>query len=147
MQFTARRVSEQERQIGEQERIRSHVMLALKDLFRPELLNRIDEIVPFHSLTPEHLHEIVNLMIAQTQQRLAEQSIELQVTDAARSLLVANGYDPVYGARPLRRTVQRMLVDMLAESILQGTCSAGDTIVVDAVEGKLAMEVLASVFE
>jgi ATP-dependent Clp protease ATP-binding subunit ClpC len=145
MQFTSHRVSEHERQIGEQERILSHVMLALKDLFRPELLNRIDEIVPFHSLTPEHLHEIVNLMIAQTQQRIAEQSIDLQVTDATRSLLVAHGYDPVYGARPLRRTVQRMLVDMLAESILQKTCSPGDTIVVDAVEGKLALQVLACV--
>ncbi len=145
MQFTARRLSEHERQVEEQERILSHVMLALKDLFRPELLNRIDEIVPFHSLTPEHLREIVNLMIAQTQQRIAEQSIDLQVTDAARSLLVAQGYDPIYGARPLRRTVQRLLEDMLAELILQGTCSTGDTIVVDAVEGKLAMQVLALV--
>jgi ATP-dependent Clp protease ATP-binding subunit ClpC len=118
------------------------VMLALKDLFKPELLNRIDEIVPFHPLTQEHLHEVVNLMVAQTQQRIAEQSIDLQVTVAARSLLVANGYDPIYGARPLRRTVQRMLEDMLAESILLGICSAGDTIVVDVVEDKLAMQVL-----
>ncbi|MEO8973240.1 MAG: ATP-dependent Clp protease ATP-binding subunit, partial [Ktedonobacteraceae bacterium] len=127
--FTSRRESEQERQVGEYEHIRSQVMLALKDLFKPELLNRIDEIVPFHSLTPKHLHEVVNLMVAQTQKRIAEQSIDLQVTDAARSLLVANGYDPVYGARPLRRTVQRLLEDMLAESILLGTCSAGDRIV------------------
>ncbi|HVB22422.1 MAG TPA: ATP-dependent Clp protease ATP-binding subunit [Ktedonobacteraceae bacterium] len=140
--FTSRRESEQERQIGEYERIRSHVMLALKDLFKPELLNRIDEIVPFHSLTPEHLHQIVHLMVEQTQKRMAEQSFDLQVTTSARSLLVAHGYDPVYGARPLRRTIQRMLEDMLAESILQGTCSPGDTIMVDVVEGKLAMQVL-----
>jgi ATP-dependent Clp protease ATP-binding subunit ClpC len=140
--FTARRESEQERQVGEYERIRSQVMSALKGLFKPELLNRIDEIVPFHSLTPDHLHEIVDLMVGQTQKRMAEQAIDLQVANSARSLLVAHGYDPVYGARPLRRTVQRMLEDMLAESILQGTCSPGDTIVVDGVEGKLAMQVL-----
>lgn len=143
--FTSRRENEQTRQVSENEHIRSQVMLALKDLFKPELLNRIDEIVPFHPLTLEHLHQVVNLMVAQTQQRIAEQSIDLQVTVAARSLLVANGYDPVYGARPLRRTVQRMLEDMLAESILLGTCSPGDTIVVDVVEEKLAMQVLASV--
>ena len=140
--FTSRRENELARQVSENEHIRSQVMLALKDLFKPELLNRIDEIVPFHPLTQEHLHEIVDLMVGQTQKRIAEQSIDLQVTDTARSLLVANGYDPVYGARPLRRTVQRMLEDMLAESILQGTCSPGDTIVVDVVEGKLAMQVL-----
>ena len=79
-------------------------------------------------------------MIDQTQQRLAEQSIELQVTDAARCLLVEHGYDPVYGARPLRRTVQRMLDDMLAESILRGDLAAGDRVFVDVVDGQLIAE-------
>ena len=137
MAFTSRGQSTQERQRKEHERIAASVTLALKDLFKPELLNRIDEIVPFHILEPEHLHEIVDLMVAQTQRRMQGQGIELQVSDVARSLLVQHGYHPVYGARPLRRTVQRMLEDMLAEGILQGAFVAGDTVMVDVVEGRL----------
>ncbi len=114
-------------------------------MFKPELLNRVDEIVVFHTLEQEHLREIVDLMIGQTQERLVEQSIEFQVTDAARSLLMEHGYDPVYGARPLRRTVQRMLDDMLAESILRGTLSHGDRVIVDVVEGQLTIETVALV--
>lgn len=115
----------------------------LKSLFKPELLKRIDAIIPFHTLEPEHLREIVDLMIAQTPQRLAAQSIELQVTDAARSLLVEHVYDPAYGALPLRRTVQHMPEDLLAESILQNTLTQGDTVAMDAIDGKLTMRPLA----
>ena len=141
MAFTSKRRNVQEQQARAFERIRSHVMLALKDLFRPELLNRIDEIVPFHSLAEEHLREIVDLMVAQTQERIARQAIHLHVTDDARTLLVKHGYDPVYGARPLRRTVQRMLEDLLAESLLRGTFVSGDTVTVDVVEDALAVTV------
>ncbi|MFL5658156.1 MAG: ATP-dependent Clp protease ATP-binding subunit [Ktedonobacteraceae bacterium] len=139
MAFTSKRRGQQERQSRAHERIRSQVMPALKDLFKPELLNRIDEIVPFHTLEQEHLREIVDLMIAQTQKRMKDQAIDLQVTDAARCVLVKHGYDPIYGARPLRRTVQRMLEDLLAESILQDAFLAGDTVVVDASRGELAV--------
>ncbi len=115
----------------------------MKDLFKPELLNRIDEIVVFHTLEHEHLREIVDLMVAQTQKRMKDQAIELQVTHAARCLLVKYGYDPFYGARPLRRTVQRMLEDLLAESILQGAFAPGDTVIVDDVNNRLAVNTLA----
>ena len=134
MAFTPKKRSTQEVQARAFDTIRAQVMLALKDLFRPELLNRVDEIVTFHPLEQIHLREIVDLMVAQTQQRIEQQGIDLQVTDAARAVLVKCGYDPVYGARPLRRTVQRMLEDMLAESILRGTFAAGDTVTVDADE-------------
>ena len=142
MAFTSKRRSAQESQRTTHKRIHSQVLPALKDLFKPELLNRIDEIVVFHTLEHEHLREIVDLMIAQTQKRMKDQVIELQVTDAARCLLVKYGYDPFYGARPLRRTVQRMLEDLLAESILQGAFMPGDIIVVDAADGKLAVNTL-----
>lgn len=130
--FTSRRQSEQEELDTAHEQLRSMVTPAVKEMFKPELLNRIDEIVLFHALEQTHLHEIVDIMIAQTQQRLAAQAITMEVSAEARCLLVKCGYDPIYGARPLRRTVQRMLEDMLAEAILQGECVANDTIVVDA---------------
>ncbi len=121
------------------------VMPALRELFRPELLNRIDEIVPFHSLQPDHLRQIVDLMIAQVQQRLAEQRMTLEVTDTARALLVQRGYDSVYGARPLRRAVQRMLEDLLAEAILQGSITQGDTVIAAISGDQLAFSVLVEV--
>ena len=141
MAFTSKKRNVQEQQAKAFERVRSQVMLALKDLFRPELLNRIDEIVPFHGLGEEHLREIVDLMVAQTQERIARQTIDLHVTDAARAVLVKHGYDPVYGARPLRRTVQRMLEDLLAESLLRGSIVSGDSVTVDAIEDRLSVTV------
>lgn len=137
MAFTSGQRGRRERQADAHQRMRAQVMPALKELFRPELLNRIDEIVVFHMLEREHLHEIVDMMVAKTQERMAEQSITLQVTDVARGVLVERGYDPVYGARPLRRTIQSMLEDMLAELILRGDVARGDTVVVDVVGGKL----------
>ena len=135
--FTPRRRSQEEERVTAHERMRSAVTPALKAMFKPELLNRIDEIVVFHALEQTHLHEIVNIMIAQTQKRLAEQSITMEVSIEARRLLVRRGYDAVYGARPLRRTVQRMLEDMLAEAILEGTIVQNDAIAVDASNGTL----------
>ncbi len=137
--FGPSRLSEPELQSKEHERIRATVLPALKDLFKPELLNRVDEIVVFHPLRQQHLRQIVDLMIAQTQRRLAEQSITLQVSEAARHLLVQRGYDPACGARPLRHTVQTLLEDPLAEAILQGAISNSDTIIVDVSNGELAI--------
>jgi ATP-dependent Clp protease ATP-binding subunit ClpC len=145
MAFTRGRHNKQDLQTDAVERMRTSVMPALKDFFKPELLNRIDEIIPFHTLGVEQLYEIADLMIAKTQQRISARSIDLQVTDAARSLLVERGYDPVYGARPLRRTIQSMLDDMLAESILRGAFTASDTVVVDVEDGKLVTRVMALV--
>jgi ATP-dependent Clp protease ATP-binding subunit ClpC len=145
MAFTRGRHNKQDLQTDAVERMRTRVMPALKDFFKPELLNRIDEIIPFHTLGLEQLYEIADLMIAKTQQRISARSIDLQITDAARSLLVERGYDPVYGARPLRRTIQSMLDDMLAESILRGAFIASDTVVVDVEDGKLVTRVMALV--
>ena len=125
--------------VAAHERMRSVVVPALKETFKPELLNRIDEIVLFHTLERAHLNEIVDLMIVQTQKRLAEQAITMSVNGSAREQLVKYGYDPIYGARPLRRAVQRMLEDMLAEAILQGTCVPNDVIVVDATPDALCI--------
>lgn len=141
MAFTSGRVTAQQRQLIQHEQMRAQVSVALKDLFRPELLNRIDEIVLFHSLEHEHLHEIVNLMVAGTRERLSAQSIDLQVTEEARALLVEHGYDPTYGARPLRRTVQRLLDDLLAEAILRGELASGDPVAVDRNGEELVLRV------
>jgi ATP-dependent Clp protease ATP-binding subunit ClpC len=107
------------------------------------LLNRIDEVVVFHPLQQEHLQAILALMIAHVQQSLAKQNLSLHVTDAARLLLVKSGYNPVYGARHLRRVVRRMLEDMLAEAILQGLLTAGSRVTVDYLNGQLSIQVTA----
>ena len=143
MAFTTRRRNREEEASAAHERMRNAVIPALKEMFKPELLNRIDEIVLFHALEHTHLHEIVDIMIAQTQKRLAEQAIMMEVSTEARDLLVRHGYDPVYGARPLRRTVQRMLEDMLAEAVLEGTCVPSDAIVVDVVNEQLGFHRIA----
>jgi len=111
--------------------IHERIIAAIQDIFQPELLNRLDDIVFFHALEQEHLYAIVNLMIKQLQQRLALQSITLRVSDAVYHLLVKCGYDPAFGARSLRRAIQRMLEDILADALLQGKLSPGDEALVD----------------
>ncbi|HEY4033120.1 MAG TPA: AAA family ATPase, partial [Ktedonobacteraceae bacterium] len=120
-----------ERDVMSHEQIRKRAIHGLREVFRSELLDRIDEVLVFHALGRTHLRQIIDLMVAQTQQRLVAQSIDLQVTDDARMLLVARGYDAQYGARPLRRTVQHLLEDRLAEAILRGSCGKGDSVIVD----------------
>ncbi len=119
--------------------MREQALDAVKTFFRPELLYRIDELIFFHPLETDHLQQIVELLIADTAQRLARFSIELQVSEAARELLVARGYEPVYGARPLRRAVQRLLDDLLAESILHGDLASGELAVVDIADNQLVV--------
>jgi ATP-dependent Clp protease ATP-binding subunit ClpC len=145
MSFVPARRNKQEREASAVTRMRAQVLPALKELFRPELLNRIDEVIIFHALEPEHLREIVDLMIEKTRQRIAKQSITLHVSDAARALLAEHGYDPVYGARPLRRTVQRMLDDLLAESLLRRDFQPGDAVEVDVADGQLVASVMVGV--
>jgi len=141
MSFAPARRNKQEQQASAALHMQAKVLPTLKELFRPELLNRIDEVVLFHALEPEHLRDIAGLMLEKTRQRLAEQSIALHVSDAARALLVEHGYDPVYGARPLRRTVQRMLDDLLAESLLRGAFQPRDTVEVTVENGQLVARV------
>jgi ATP-dependent Clp protease ATP-binding subunit ClpB len=106
-------------------------------MFKPEFVNRLDEIVAFESLTREQIGEIVELSIAELARRLRERGIEIELTDAAKTLIGNLGYDPAYGARPLRRVVQKQLVDKLALRLLEGEFAPGDTVVVDAGEGEL----------
>jgi ATP-dependent Clp protease ATP-binding subunit ClpB len=108
--------------------------------FRPEFVNRLDDIVEFHSLTREQIGEIVELQVTRLIQRVRERGIEVELTDGARTLLGNLGYDPTYGARPLKRVIQKRLVDPLALAILEGRFVTGDTVKVDAAEGELVLE-------
>jgi ATP-dependent Clp protease ATP-binding subunit ClpB len=130
-----------ERTMGEagtiDEGTRRQVMDALRDHFRPEFLNRIDEIIFFHALGREHLKQIVGIQIRGLVKRLEERKIHVQLSDAAKEQLVREGYDPTYGARPLKRTIQRRVLDPLALRVLEGDFIEGDTIAVDAGAGGL----------
>jgi ATP-dependent Clp protease ATP-binding subunit ClpB len=116
---------------GRQEEVERRVMEALRAAFRPEFLNRIDEIVIFHSLTREHLYQIVDIQLERLRKLLAERRITLEVTQAAKELLIAEGYDPAFGARPLKRVIQRRLQDPLALDILRGEIRDGDHVIAD----------------
>ncbi len=115
----------------------------LLEHFKPEFINRLDDIVPFKALTREQLSEIVELQVAQVSERVAERGVQITLTDKARELLGNMGYDPTYGARPLRRVIQKQLVDRLALALLKGEIRSGDSVRIDTVEGELALEKLA----
>ena len=117
---------------AEEERHRQAVMDALKKRFKPEFLNRVDEYVVFRPLARPELHEIIDLMLDEVRRRLAERSIGIEVTEAAKDWLEDEGFDPVYGARPLRRAVERRVENVIAKRILAGEYRDGDTIIVDA---------------
>ena len=121
----------------DEERLKSTVQDALKREFRPEFLNRIDEIIVFNALTEDEIREIVKLMARDIQGRLAEQRITLELTDEALGWLVDEGYDPVYGARPLRRALQRYVENPLAKMLLAGELEEGGTITVGLQDGSL----------
>ena len=121
---------EKDRQSGH-EKMKDKVLKQLKSHFRPEFLNRLDGTVVFHSLNKEQIHQIVDLMLLQVTKSLNEKSINLEVTDPAKEFLGNKGYDPVYGARPLRRVIQDEVEDKLSESLLRGDFKAGDTVKVD----------------
>jgi ATP-dependent Clp protease ATP-binding subunit ClpB len=132
-----------ERSMGEggtiEEGTRRQVNDALREHFRPEFLNRIDEIIFFHALSREHLKQIVDIQLAGLVKRLEERKIHVQLTDNAKDLLVREGYDPTYGARPLKRTIQRQILDPLALRVLEGDFVEGDTVIVDsAPDGELS---------
>jgi ATP-dependent Clp protease ATP-binding subunit ClpC len=114
-----------------QEAARERVQEAMRQAFRPEFLNRIDEIVVFHALTEPELTQIIDLLGAEVGARLKEQGVTLELTQPAKTLLVREGYNPAYGARPLRRTVQRLVETPLSRDLLKGVFKPGDTVVVD----------------
>ncbi len=113
------------------EDMKEKVMGEVKKMFRPEFLNRLDEIIVFHELTEKQLRQIVDLMVKDLQKRLAERKLEMEITDKAKSWLAKEGYDPVYGARPLRRALERHVENPLSAKLLRVEFGQGDTIVVD----------------
>jgi len=113
---------------------REQVMDALRQTFRPEFLNRIDEVIVFESLGREHLAKIIELQLQQLAKRLVDRHMTIEFSDKARQMLIDEGYDPVYGARPLKRTIQRRVLDPLALQVLEGRFRDGDHILVDADE-------------
>ena len=125
------------------EQMREQVLAAMRQRFRPEFLNRIDETIIFHALTREHLAQIVDIQIERLQKLVERRGITLELTERARQALAAEGYDPVYGARPLKRTIQRRIQDPLAMSLLKGDFREGDTVRVDYVDEQYAFEQVA----
>lgn len=123
------------------ESVEPQVMEIVRGHFRPEFLNRLDEIILFHRLGQSHMGPIVDIQVGRVAKLLSDRKISLHLTDAAREWLGRVGYDPVYGARPLRRAVQRHLQDPLAEEILRGNVKDGSTVTVDEGDGKLALSV------
>jgi ATP-dependent Clp protease ATP-binding subunit ClpB len=113
---------------------------ALRDVFRPEFLNRIDEVIEFQPLSKEQIAAIVELQLQRLRERLAERGIELELTDAAKEALAEEGWDPAYGARPLKRAIQRLVENPLALRLLEGDFADGDTIRVDAEDGEIRFE-------
>ncbi len=122
------------------EKMRERIEEILATTFKPEFLNRIDDVVIFHRLSKQDIGRIVELQVEQLVQRIRERGIEIELTDDARTLLANLGYDPTYGARPLKRVIQKQLIDKLALRILEGEFEQGDLVAVDAVEGGLAFK-------
>ena len=115
----------------EYEEMKSRVKTKLKETFRPEFLNRLDEIIVFHALGEEHIKEIVDLMLEELENRLKERNIKIEMSQAAKEMLVREGYDREFGARPLRRTIRRLVENPLAEKFLSKEFDDGDTIKID----------------
>jgi ATP-dependent Clp protease ATP-binding subunit ClpB len=131
----------QELGAGDREEMEKRVMEALRAGFKPEFLNRIDDIIIFHNLTPEHLNTIVDIQLRRLQKRLEDQHITLELSDAAKTLLAREGFDPTYGARPLKRAIQKHIENPLAMEVLQGNFGEGANLLADVNEGKIVFKV------
>jgi len=117
--------------------VEQRVLGALRGHFRPEFLNRVDDVIIFHALKPEHLKEIIEIQLAHLRQLLKDRNITIELTDAAKDQIVAEGYDPAFGARPIKRVLQQRIADPLAVEILEGKVGAGDEVLVDVIDGQL----------
>ncbi|MDD4346131.1 MAG: AAA family ATPase, partial [Desulfitobacteriaceae bacterium] len=135
MGFASRRNEE-----TEYKNMRSNIMEELKRTFRPEFLNRVDELVVFHALQKEDLLKITEIMLKEVTDRLKEQGLELQIAQSAVELIAKEGNDPTFGARPLRRAIQRLIEDELSEKILEGIFALGDVIRVTTENGKVMFD-------
>lgn len=119
--------------------MKGKVLEELKKSFRPEFINRIDETIVFHSLGQEHINQIVGLMVEELRKRLNEQGVDFELTEEAKVFLSKQGYDPAYGARPLRRAIQKYIEDRLSEELLRGNISKGDFLKIDEKDGELTV--------
>ena len=126
-------------QVDDPEKIRPQLEVLLKTTFRPEFLNRIDEVITFERLNKDHILKIVSLQLEKLEKRLAAKSLSLNITQSARELLAAAGYDPAFGARPVKRAVQSIVENPLAKRILQGLYPENSTILIDAVDGEVVI--------
>jgi len=122
------------------EGVRRQVTEALREHFRPEFLNRIDEIIFFHALGIDHMKQIIDIQIHGLLKRLEDRKIHVELSDEAKRYIVSEGYDPMYGARPLKRTIQRRVLDPLAMQVLEGEFREGDRILVDVGDNGLVFE-------
>jgi ATP-dependent Clp protease ATP-binding subunit ClpB len=122
------------------EGVRRQMTEALRQHFRPEFLNRVDEVIFFHALGLEHMKAIVDIQIRGLLKRLEDRKIHVELTDAAKAFLVSEGYDPAYGARPLKRAIQRRVLDPLAMRVLEGEFHEGDRVTVDVGDNELRFE-------
>ena len=125
------KIQEDEEEQATYKRVKANVLDEIKKFFRPEFLNRIDGTVVFHALSKSHMKEIVDLMLNEVSAGLFEKAITLEVTDKAKEWLADKGYDPHFGARPLRRMIQDHVEDKLSDAVLAGEFNPGDTAVVD----------------
>ena len=123
--------------------MKSAIMDVVGSHFRPEFVNRIDDLVVFHPLGREHIRKIVDIQLSYLQARLAERDIRIQLSDAARDKLADTGFDPVYGARPLKRAIQQHIENPLAQEILQGSFKSGDVITVGVTNDRLDFQIAA----
>jgi ATP-dependent Clp protease ATP-binding subunit ClpC len=125
----------------EYEVMRDKLLEEAKKVFKPEFINRLDDIIVFHQLTKQDLMKIVTLEVAKVLARVKAKEVHIELEETAKEFLIEKGYDPTYGARPMRRSVERYLEDPFAEELLRGNVKAGDTVHVSAVEGKLIFRV------
>ncbi len=123
--------------VRDYEAMKEHIMTEVKDIFRPEFLNRVDDLIVFHALEPDDIEKIAGLMLSSVAKRLKERSMTLHYDEDVVKLLATEGYDPSYGARPLRRTIQRTVEDALSEEIIAGKIALGDTVRLAAQDGKI----------
>ena len=131
---------EKDKNISEHDSIKNKVMEEVKRAFKPEFLNRIDDIIVFDRLTEDNIKEIAKLMLKSLEKRLNANEINVTFTESAVSKIAKSGFDPVYGARPLRRAIQNEIEDMLSEEIIDGNVKSGDSITVDVEDDKFTVK-------
>ncbi len=131
-----------DKQHVEYDKMKEKVLGEMKRIFRPEFLNRLDATVVFHALNKDHIRQIVDLMLDQVVASLREKSVTLEITEEAKDFIGNKGYDPVFGARPLRRTIQTLIEDQLSEALLRGDFLSGDTVLVDCVDENIVIKPL-----